>query len=69
VVQFAKYEKPPKHEDLTMPNGEQPPKLQKTNPQTEAAENAASKKSTGIRVAIAVVLCVALLAAAVYFRN
>jgi uncharacterized protein HemX len=52
-----------------MPNKEQPPKLQKTNPQTEAAENAASKKSTGINVAVAVVLCLALLAAAIYFRN
>jgi hypothetical protein len=52
-----------------MPNGEQPPKLQKSNQSAEAAENAAPKKSTGIRVAIAVVLCVALLAAEIYFRN
>jgi len=52
-----------------MPNGEQPPKLQKSNQSTEAAENAASKKSTGMRVAVAVVLCLALLAAAIYFRN
>jgi len=52
-----------------MPNGEQPPKLQKSNQSPEAAENAASKKSTGINVAIAVVLCMALSAAAIYFYN
>jgi len=52
-----------------MPNKEQPPKLQKSNQSTEAAENAAIKKSTGMRVAIAVVLCVALLAAALYVYN
>jgi len=52
-----------------MPNNEQPPKLQKSNQSTEAAENAAPKKSTGGRVAIAVVLCVALLAVAIYFLN
>ena len=49
-----------------MPNGTVPP--QKTSSQSiGAAENAAIKKSAGNGVVICIVLCMAVLAAAVYF--